>query len=295
MRRYRRRARNKKIIYVASFISAIALLTVLGYAYFTTTGSFSSSANISIPAFAPKVNNSYNISQTINLVNTITNGKSLAPGAEGKFKVDIDFTQVDSDVYYKVFNDSTNIPNNLKFYVDENRTTEFSTIVGTELKDNPNRLAEHYIYWKWIYDNSADSNLNDSLYMNQNIPVTFKAIVSQIVESNTFIVNNYEKPTGRIDIANTHAGNNVGSFNITLDLTNVPANSQYRVYFNNKELSNNLHLYSDSGYQNEISYIQGTYDGINKDVTITVYWVLNNDDVSTLNAGLYYASVLGSW
>ena len=131
--------------------------------------------------------------------------------------------------------------------------------------------------------------------MNQDIPVTFKTIVSQVVESNNIIVNNYEKPTGRINLVDTHIGNNTGSFNITLDLTNVPANGKYRVYFNNKELSNNLHLYSDSGYQNEISYIQGTYDGVNKDVTNTIYWVLDNDNVSTLNSGLYYASVLGSW
>lgn len=294
MRRYRRSPINNKIVYIISFIFLI-VLSSLGYAYFTTTGSFSAKATLDTIVFAPKVNGSYNIFQTINLADTITNGKNLAPGAEGKFKVDIDFTQVGTNVYYKVYNASTNIPNNLKFYVDENRTTEFNNISGTELKDNQNRLAEHYVYWKWVYDDSADSNLNDSLFMNQDIPVTFKTIVSQVVESNNIIVNNYEKPTGRINLVDTHIGNNTGSFNITLDLTNVPANGKYRVYFNNKELSNNLHLYSDSGYQNEISYIQGTYDGVNKDVTNTIYWVLDNDNVSTLNSGLYYASVLGSW
>ena len=124
MRKYRkcrryRSAKDKKRIYAIYLIFSIALIASIGYAYFTTTGSFSSSSSINILPFGPKVNGSYDISQTINLSDTITNGKNLAPGAEGKFKVDIDFTQVGTNVYYKVYNASTNIPNNLKFYVEQ--------------------------------------------------------------------------------------------------------------------------------------------------------------------------------
>ena len=80
-----------------------------------------------------------------------------------------------------------------------------------------------------------------------------------------------------------------------MDLSNLTALDNYRVFFNRKTLSNNLHLYSDSNYQNEISYIAGTYDGINDTREITIYWELENDNLSTLDNDLNYVIVKGSW
>ena len=288
-------SRIKLSIIFVLFLFTISLGTAC-FSYFFTSGSFNTNnAEVIIPAFNPLVNSSSNNDQTISLSNTITNNKNLAPGAEGKFKIDIDFSNVGYDSYYKVSYDRTGIPNNVKFYVDEDYTTELNYIEGVTYNDYSNQVAEHYVYWKWIVDNSADSNANDSLYMGQEIDVEFTAYVSQRVDSNTVVVNDIERPTGRIDVVSTHTGNNKGAFNISLDLSNVPANSQYRIYFNEKELSNNLYLYSDSGYQNGINYIQGTYDGNTSSVTHTVYWDLTTGNVSTLASGLYYVVVFGSW
>ena len=283
-----------------SIIFVMLLFTVsLGtscFSYFFTNGGFSSNnREVTISAFNPLVNTISSNNQTITLSDTITNNSNLAPGAEGYFKVDIDFSDVGTDSYYKLSYDRTGIPNNVKFYVDEDYTTELDFLEGVTYKDYGDQIAEHYVYWKWIVDNSADSNANDSLYMGQEIDVEFTAYISQIVDGHTVVVNDIERPTGRINIRNTHTGNNKGAFNIKLDFSNVPTNSQYRIYFSEKELSDNLYIYSDSTYLNEINYIQGTYDGINSEVTHTVYWNLQTGNISTLSSGLYYVVVFGSW
>lgn len=287
-------SRIKVSIIFVLFLFTISLGTSC-FSYLFTNGNFDGSSYVTVPSFDPRVNTSADNTQTVSLSDTINNNKSFAPGAEGKFKIDIDFTNVGYDSYYKVTYDRTGIPNNLKFYIDEDYETELDYLEGVTYKNYENRVAEHYIYWKWIIDDSAVSNENDSLYMGQEVTVSFTSYISQIVEKNTIIINDIERSTGRIDVISTHEGNNRGSFDITLDLSNVTANSQYRVYFNEKELSSNLHLYSDSSYQNEINYIQGTYDGENDEVTSTVYWKLETDNISTLSSGLYYAVTFGSW
>ena len=286
--------RIKIIIIIAMILFTVSLSSIC-FAYYYTQGSFTANTTVRILEFNPLVNSSANNSQSINLTNTITNNMNFAPGAEGKFIVDINFTNVASDSYYELTYDRTGIPNNLKFYVDEDYTTEFSSIKGVTYTDYSNQIAEHYVYWKWIVDDSTDSNTNDSLYMGQNISVDFNVYISQKVDENTFEVNDMERPSGRINIVNTHAGNNKGSFHMLLNLTNATANTQYRIYFNEKELSDDLHLYSDSEYQHEINYIQGTYNGNNNYILRIIYWKLDTGNVSSLNDGLYYIVVFGSW
>lgn len=276
---------------IISIIILFILLVSVGsfcFSYFLTEGSFNGSTSITIPAFAPKVNNSYSINQSINLASTITNNKSLSPGAEGKFKVDIDFTEVGSDVYYLVSFDRTNIPNNLHFYVDENYSEELISVEGVELTSNSNRVAEHFVYWKWIIDDREASNQNDSLYNGEEIVIPFTASVSQKIVGHGVIVNGYEVPTGRVNLVETHSGNNRGSFNMVLDLSTLTALDEYNIYFGINELNSNLHLYSDSSYQNEIDHISDIYDGINSEITKTIYWELETDNISTLSDGLYY-------
>ena len=281
--------KKKNVILMLLFVFVLSLCVSYCFSYFYTAGNLSTiSYNINIPNFAPKVNGSYNLSQSIDLSDTITNNKNLAPGAEGKFKIDIDLSEVETDVYYRISYDRTNIPNNLHFYVDEEFTSELNYINGVEVTSNTNRVVEHYIYWRWILDNSETSNQNDSLYMGQSISVPFTTIVSQQIEEHATIINNYEIVTGRVNLIETHTGSNLGSFSIDLDLTGLTPSHDYYIYFGKNELSSNLHLYSDSSYQNEINNISVIYDGENTNVTKTIYWRLDNDNISTLSDGLYY-------
>lgn len=273
--------RNKKQIYVTAFVLfACIVVTKIGISFYYTEGSYKGSTSIAGLSYAPKVNGSTSMSQTINLSNTITNGKNLAPGAVGKFKVDLDFSSVDSDAYYRVHFDRTNIPNNIHFYVDKDLSSELFSIEGVQLLENSNKTAEHYIYWTWEYSDTTESNENDSLYMNQEINLPFIAYVSQNVEHHTVIVNNVEKPTGRINISGTQ-----GSFDMNLDFSNFDSSKNYKIYFNSDDVSSGLHFYTDSSYQNEITNINGTYNGSNSPINNTIYWKY---DGGSLNTSLYY-------
>ncbi len=274
--------RNKRQIGITAFVLfACIVVAGVGLSFFYTSGSFSgTSSTITIPEYAPIINGSKNMNQNINLSNTITNNKRLAPGAVGKFKVDLDFSSVDSDAYYKVYFDRTNIPNNIHFYVDKDLSSELFSIEGVQLLENSNKTAEHYIYWTWEYSDTTESNENDSLYMNQEINLPFVAYVSQNVERHTVIVNDQEKPTGRINISGTQ-----GSFNINLDFSNFDSSKNYKVYFNSDDVSSGLHFYTDSSYQNEITNINGTYNGSDSSINNTIYWKY---DGGSLNTSLYY-------
>ena len=278
LNRDRKRKKLIKSSIVVSCLVVCAILIKVGLSYYVTSGNFNGSATVTVLGFSPKVNNSTNISQTIDLSSTITNNKNLAPGAQGKFKVDIDFSNVESDVNYKIYFDRSNIPSNIHFYVDEDYTDELTTIDGVQLKDYNDKIAEHNIYWSWNYVNTPESNANDQLYMNKNITLPFVTEINQKITKRTIIVNGYERPTGKVYLNGTQ-----GYFNLQIDFSNVsPIN--YKIYFNKKELSNNIHLYSDSSYTNEINNILDYYDGINKITTKTIYWKSD----STISNDLYY-------
>ena len=272
--------KNKRKISVTSFvIFACIVVGTIGFSYYFIKGEFVGTATVTIPSFAPKVNGSESMSQTIDLKTTITNNKNLAPGAIGSFKIDIDFSKVSKDSYYKVYLDRTNIPNNIHFYIDKNLTTELTSIEGVELEDNSNKLAEHYIYWTWIYNDNPESNENDSLYMGQEINLPFFSYLSQKVEKNTIIVNGYEKPTGRVNI-----NGQSGSFDMSLNFANISTSTNYKIYFD--DIPSNVHLYSDSSHQNEITSINDFYNGENQSVNKTIYW--KTADMANVNASIYY-------
>lgn len=272
--------RNKKKISAATFVIFCCIVIAgIGLSFYLTQGNFAGSSSVEIPGFAPKVNGSDDMSQEITLTDTITNGKRLAPGAIGKFKIDIDFSNVGYDSNYNITFDRTNIPNNIHFYVDKELTKEITNIEGIQLKDYDNKEAEHYIYWKWIYNNTPESNENDSQYMNQEITLPFTVQIIQRIERNTLIVNEYERPTGRIYLSGTS-----GSFDIDVDFKNISTQTNYKLYFTKD--NSNLHLYSDSEYQNEITSIDSSYDEINREITKTIYWRLDTDP--TDNLSVYY-------
>ena len=251
----------------------------IGFSYLYTSGNLNGSTNVNILAVSPTINGSNDRTQNISLEDTIINEKNLAPGAIGKFNIDIDFTNTEMDSSYRISFDRTNIPNNIKFYVDENLTKEITVIDGTQLSDYNNKTAEHYIYWKWTYSNTPESNANDSLYMNKNITLPYNIEIMQRNDYSSVKINNMKRPTGRVYLSGSS-----GSFNINLDFDGFESGTNYTVYFNKDNKSSVLHLYTDSEFQNEISSMQVSYDGTNNLVNNTIYWRL--DDSSRTN--LYY-------
>ena len=271
---------NKKIILIVCILVISIISVPVVYAYYTTTGEFSGSAYVSLPDFAPSVNDSSSLYQDISLADTITNDKYLAPGAKGKFKLDIDLSDVGTNAYYKIEFDRQGIPNNLHFYVDKEMTKELGNIEGGHLLSNTNRIAENIIYWQWELVDSEYDNYDDNLYLGNQIVVPFEVYVAQNFEEKELVlVNDSENPTGRINLGTTS-----GNFNMKLDFSRFNDSGSYNVYFDKDNLGD-IHLYSDSEYQNEITSLSGTFSSSNSVINTPLYWRCEG---TCSSGGLYY-------
>ena len=138
--------------------------------------------------FQIKLNNSTNLSQSINLEDTIiTNNYSddyVAPGTTGDIQLVLDFTNVDVSTDYTINLGTLNLPTNLKLYSDSSFTTEFTSISGTFLI-NSLTTHTHHIYWRWAFATDIASNTNDNLYMNQSLSVPVTVTASQKIEGDS--------------------------------------------------------------------------------------------------------------
>lgn len=263
--------KKKFIFFIFLLIIGILVGIKHSYSYYTTTGKITSTSGyVSIPSFNPSVDLGTNIELS-----------NVAPGTQGRFKIDVNFSDVETESFYEITYDDTNIPKNLHFYADAQFTTRISSIKGVQKKEKP-KLAEHFIYWKWDYVDSPEANADDSRFMSQTIVIPFNVRVSQSIE-HTIIVNNVEKPTGRITLTGEQ-----GSFNMRLDFQNFAhrvENLNYIIYFNTSEFLGNLELYSDSSFNDRISSITGTFDGTNIVINQPVYYKFEGSQVG---GNLYY-------
>lgn len=160
---------------ILTLIIVISLFAVTLTTYSIYKHRASSSSSFETANFSYTVN-----AAELNLKNTITNNKPLAPGAEGKIVLNIDLSAMEVESVYTIEIERNYLPNNIKFYSDSARTNEIQNIEGT-FSINDNTSIKHDVYWKWLYSETDTSNDNDSLYMGTDIQVLFNATFSQKV------------------------------------------------------------------------------------------------------------------
>lgn len=145
------------------------------------------SKNLDVAKFQPKLNGSTNLSQSIDLADTITTNNYsddlVAPGTNGDIVLTLDFSDVDVSTDYVISVGTTDLPTNLSLYSDSSYTTSFSTINGTYTIGGSTTHTQH-IYWKWEYLTDASSNTNDNLYMNHSLSVPVTVTTTQRVGAN---------------------------------------------------------------------------------------------------------------
>ena len=164
---------RKGLILTLIIVISLFVVTLTTYSIFKVQGSGKTTFETA--------NFSYTVNAAeLNLKNTITNNKPLAPGSEGKIVLNIDLSDMEVAVDYIIEISRDYLPNNIKFYSDSSRTNEIQNIEGT-FSINDNTSISHDIYWKWIYSETDESNENDSLYMGTDIQVLFNATFSQKV------------------------------------------------------------------------------------------------------------------
>lgn len=142
----------------------------------------SGSGYLEIARYQLKLNGSQNISQSINLKDTITSNSYsdnfVAPGTTGDIQLNIDFSNVDVSTDYVISLGTYDLPNNLRLYSDSLFTNEFSSISGN-ISINGEKSITHHIYWKWNFETDSASNTNDNLYMNRNLSLPINVVTSQ--------------------------------------------------------------------------------------------------------------------
>ena len=137
---------------------------------------------VEVAKFEFRVNNSSNLSQSVNLLNTLTENDycddCIVPGTTGDIPVVLDFTNMEVTTDYTITIGSGNLPTNLKFYTDSGFANELSSINGT-FSINGTTQFTHHIYWKWVFATDSASDANDSLYMNTNLSIPVVVTASQ--------------------------------------------------------------------------------------------------------------------
>ena len=87
--------------------------------------------------------------------------KLVAPGTEGSFDIKLVNTSEVGVNFNISLGEIVNLPENIKFYKDENYQTELipgTSVITGSLKANDSKGLNVKIYWKWPYESGVYSN-----------------------------------------------------------------------------------------------------------------------------------------
>ena len=113
----------------------------------------------------------------IDLYDTIENpsltNKYIIPGDSGKFELTATANGSSTDVEYEITFTGTNIPTNMKFYLNKQKTNKLDLTKGLKgyfNSDDTDKTKVYTIYWEWPYD-SGNNNINDIDYQGKTFTI----------------------------------------------------------------------------------------------------------------------------
>ena len=173
--------KNKKLIGLSLTLFGLVLMYAGTYAYYmrVVNGTITGKTG----AFTFDVLHNNKTFTSIDLYDTITgtpsiesSDKVIVPGDKGSFVLTATGVGSSSDIEYTIMFNGSNVPSNMKFYLDEGKTkvldVETNKIYGY-LDKNGSMVKEHTIYWEWPYDSGRYNDL-DYEYANKNISIDVK-------------------------------------------------------------------------------------------------------------------------
>ena len=144
-----------------------------------------STASIDVAKWSFKIDTKKSDGVSINLVDTLVNNSysttHVIPGTMGVINFDIDFSDslVASIYKIEVDREKSNIPSNLKFYVDEARTIEMIDYQEKVSLEDIDKVISKNVYWKWVF--TEDDETDD--WSNKDITLVLKVTGQQDVEN----------------------------------------------------------------------------------------------------------------
>ena len=175
--------KNKKLIGLSLTLLGLVLTYVGTYAYYmkAVNGTITGKTG----AFTFDVLHNNKTFKNIDLYETMENpsltSKYIIPGDSGKFDLLVDATGSSTAVEYEIDFVGTNIPTNMKFYLDENKTEEIELeygLIGYIKSTDETKNKLYTIYWEWPYD-SGSNNYKDIDFQDKEMTFDVTAIGKQ--------------------------------------------------------------------------------------------------------------------
>ena len=175
--------KNRKILILSIALIGMFLLNIGTFAYYmkVVNGTIKGNAG----AFTFDVLHNNKTFKNIDLYETMENpsltSKYIIPGDSGKFDLLVDATGTSTGVEYEIDFVGTNIPTNMKFYLDENKTEEIKLsygLIGYIKNTDETKNKLYTIYWDWPYD-SGENNYKDIDFQDKEMTLYVTAIGKQ--------------------------------------------------------------------------------------------------------------------
>ena len=199
---------KKKTLVMSSLLVAIVLLSIGTIAYFrrTVNGDITGQTG-NLVLIVNEANTALNESFSVSL-NRSEDEPYVMPDDKGAFDINIDSTGSSTDVDVTITISRTNLPDNLKFYLDENYTKELTTKTYI-LKKSDDMTMTVPVYWFW--DGSVDDE-NDSLFMNESLEanVSVSATIHTPTFRDTLLAQSYTIDTNVNFVDNPSTSNGMG-------------------------------------------------------------------------------------
>jgi len=231
--------KKKKLLVIGTLLVAIILLSIGTIAYFrrTVNGDITGQTGnlVLIVNEANAVNNeSFSVS-----LNRSEEEPYVMPDDKGTFDINIDSTGSTTDVDVTITIARTNLPDNLKFYLDENYTQELTTKTYV-IKKADTMTKTVPVYWFW--DGSVDDE-NDTLFMGETLEanVSVSATIHTLTFSETLIASAYNNLDTNVDFSEVSSSTN----GIGLMMREGTQNDEYPIVYYRGDVSNNNVIFAD--------------------------------------------------
>jgi len=180
---------------------------------------------------------------------SVATGK-IAPGTYGELEIGIDATGTETALTYTIEGELTNLPTNMKFYSDAERTSELTVLnnkfsKGGYMKLNEIGVRTEKIYWEWPFETGTSATViekNDEIdtqdsskTMSMQISVTGKQLNGNPVLADLVQVGDYvnydasSNGTRTFTSSDCLAGTSILDTISTVDAFDSNEKSQWRV------------------------------------------------------------------
>ena len=218
--------KNKKLVVSISILCLLIVLYIGTFAYYRIVRNGNIQANMGTFSFNVSHNNETFAS--INLADTIESSLSsngyISPGSSGKFDLLVDATGGMTDVEYTITFNRTNVPSNMNFYLNKEKTNKIDsskTVGGYFDSDEAVRSRTYVIYWDWPFDSDNDE---DSNFQNKDILLNVEVVGKQSAGRAIMLNGDAQEHSGvtAVGMWNEEYRLSIKSINFSNDLSILP-------------------------------------------------------------------------